>query len=57
MVVAYNTLPAAGLQARHHLDADVLVCGKSREAREQVIDLTKAIPGTRRSTPARWPTP
>jgi predicted dinucleotide-binding enzyme len=23
------------------------VCGKSREAREQVIELTKAIPGTR----------
>ena len=47
VVVAYNNLPAAGLQARHHLDADVLVCGKSREAREAVIELTKAIPGTR----------
>ncbi len=47
VVVAYNNLPAAGLQARHHLDADVLVCGKSREAREAVIELTSAIPGTR----------
>jgi 8-hydroxy-5-deazaflavin:NADPH oxidoreductase len=47
VVVAYNNLPAAGLQARHSLGADVLVCGKSREAREQVIQLTEAIPGTR----------
>jgi NADPH-dependent F420 reductase len=48
VVVAYNNLPAAGLQAQHHLDADVLVCGKSREAREKVIELTSAaIPGTR----------
>ena len=47
VVVAFNNLPAAGLQARHHLDADVLVCGKSRAAREEVIELTKAIPGTR----------
>jgi len=47
VVVAYNNLPAAGLQAQHHLDADVLVCGKSREAREAVIELTSAIPGTR----------
>jgi 8-hydroxy-5-deazaflavin:NADPH oxidoreductase len=47
VVVAYNNLPAAGLQAQHHLDADVLVCGKSREAREAVIELTGAIPGTR----------
>jgi NADPH-dependent F420 reductase len=47
VVVAYNNLPAAGLQARHHLDADVLVCGKSREAREAVIELTSCIPGTR----------
>jgi 8-hydroxy-5-deazaflavin:NADPH oxidoreductase len=47
VVVAYNNLPAAGLQARHHLDADVLVCGKSREAREAVIELTSGIPGTR----------
>ncbi len=47
VVVAYNNLPAAGLQARHHLNADVLVCGKSKDAREQVIALTNAIPGTR----------
>jgi 8-hydroxy-5-deazaflavin:NADPH oxidoreductase len=47
VVVAYNNLPAAGLQARHHLNADVLVCGKSKAAREEVIELTKAIPGTR----------
>ena len=38
---------AAGLQARHHLNADVLVCGKSKAAREAVIELTAAIPGTR----------
>jgi len=31
VVVAYNNLPAAALQARHHLGADVLVCGKSRQ--------------------------
>jgi 8-hydroxy-5-deazaflavin:NADPH oxidoreductase len=47
VVVAYNNLPAAGLQRREHLGADVLVCGKSREARQQVIELTSAIPGTR----------
>lgn len=47
VVVAYNNLPAAGLQAQHSLGADVLVCGKSKDAREQVIELTKAIPGTR----------
>lgn len=47
VVVAFNNLPAAGLQAQHHLNADVLVCGKSKEAREAVIALTAAIPGTR----------
>lgn len=47
VVVAYNNLPAAGLQAQHSLGADVLVCGKSREAREKVIELTSSIPGTR----------
>lgn len=47
VVVAYNNLPAARLQHREHLDADVLVCGKSKEAREAVIALTAAIPGTR----------
>ena len=47
VVVAYNNLPAAGLQAQHSLGADVLVCGKSKDAREQVIELTTAIPGTR----------
>jgi NADPH-dependent F420 reductase len=47
VVVAYNNLPAAGLQERHNLGADVLVCGKSKEAREAVIELTNAIPGTR----------
>lgn len=47
VVVAYNNLPAAGLQERHHLNADVLVCGKSKAAREAVIELTKSIPGTR----------
>jgi NADPH-dependent F420 reductase len=33
VVVAYNNLPAAGLQAQHHLDADVLVCGNPGHAR------------------------
>ncbi len=47
VVVAYNNLPAAALQARHHLGADVLVCGKSREARDAVIELTKDLPGAR----------
>lgn len=47
VVVAYNNLPAAGLQERHHLNADVLVAGKSKAAREAVIELTKGIPGTR----------
>src|SRR5262245_45596886 len=47
VVVAYNNLPAHRLQRREHLDADVLVCGRSREARERVIELTAAIPGTR----------
>lgn len=47
VVVAYNNLPAAGLQARHHLNADVLIAGKSKAAREAVIELTSAIPGTR----------
>jgi NADPH-dependent F420 reductase len=48
VVVAYNNLPAAGLQERHSLGADVLVCGKKKEARQQVIELTSSsIPGTR----------
>ncbi len=47
VVVAFNNLPAAGLRARHHLNADVLVCGKSKAARDEVIELTRAIPGTR----------
>lgn len=47
VVVAYNNLPAAGLQERHHLNADVLIAGKSKAAREAVIELTSSIPGTR----------
>jgi NADPH-dependent F420 reductase len=47
VVVAYNNLPAAALQARHQLGADVLVCGKSKEARDAVIELTKDLPGAR----------
>jgi 8-hydroxy-5-deazaflavin:NADPH oxidoreductase len=47
VVVAYNNLPAAGLQERHHLNADVLIAGKSKAAREAVIELTKSIPGAR----------
>lgn len=48
VVVAYNNLPAAGLQHQEKLGADVLVCGKSKEARQAVIDLTiSSIPGTR----------
>ena len=56
-MVAFNNLPAAGLQARHHLNADVLVCGKSKAAREEVIELAKAIPARAGSTPAPSPTP
>lgn len=47
VVVAYNNLPAAALQERHPIDGDVLVCGKSKEAREAVIALTESIPGCR----------
>lgn len=47
VVVAYNNLPAAGLQHQESLGADVLVCGKSKAAREAVIELTSSIPGTR----------
>jgi len=47
VVVAYNNLPAAGLQARHSLGADVLICGKSKAARAAVVELTSSIPGTR----------
>lgn len=47
VVVAYNNLPAAALQARHDLNADVMVCGKSKAAREAVIELTKDLPGAR----------
>lgn len=47
VVVAYNNLPAAGLQNQESLGADVLVCGKSKAARQEVIELTTTIPGTR----------
>jgi NADPH-dependent F420 reductase len=47
VVVAYNNLPAAALQNQASLGADVLVCGKSKEARQAVIELTNSIPGTR----------
>ena len=40
VVVAYNNLPAAALQERHRIEGDVLVCGKSKEAREAVVELT-----------------
>lgn len=47
VVVAYNNLPAVALQERHPVDGDVLVCGRSRAAREAVVELTKGIPGCR----------
>jgi NADPH-dependent F420 reductase len=47
VVVAYNNLPAAALQNQESLGADVLVCGKSKDARQAVIELTNSIPGTR----------
>ena len=47
VVVAYNNLPAAALQERHRIEGDVLICGKSKEAREKVVELTKDIPGCR----------
>lgn len=47
VAMAYNNLPAARLQKRETIDADVLVCGRGKDTREQVIELTKAIPGVR----------
>jgi 8-hydroxy-5-deazaflavin:NADPH oxidoreductase len=48
VVVAYNNLPAAALQNQERIDADVLVCGRGKAARDQVIALTEeAIPGVR----------
>ncbi len=48
VVVAYNNLPAKALQERHRIDADVLVCGKGKAARDTVIELTESsIPGVR----------
>jgi 8-hydroxy-5-deazaflavin:NADPH oxidoreductase len=48
VVVAYNNLPAAALAHRERIDADVLVCGKGKAARDQVIALTEeSIPGVR----------
>jgi hypothetical protein len=47
VVVAYNNLPAAKLQHREPIEGDVLVCGKSKAAREEVIELTRGIPGCR----------
>jgi NADPH-dependent F420 reductase len=47
VVVAYNNLPAAALQRRERIEADVLVCGRGKDARDEVIALTDAIPGAR----------
>ena len=47
VVMAYNNLPAARLQRRETIEADVLICGRGKEARERVIDLSGAIPGVR----------
>jgi NADPH-dependent F420 reductase len=47
VAMAYNNLPAARLQHREHLNADVLVCGTGKATREAVMELTKAIPGVR----------
>lgn len=48
VVVAYNNLPAAALQHRERIEADVLVVGKGKAARDAVIELTEAaIPGVR----------
>lgn len=47
VAMAYNNLPAARLQNREHLNADVLVCGTGKATREAVIELTAAIPGVR----------
>ncbi len=47
VAMAYNNLPAARLQHRETIDADVLVCGRGKDTRETVIELTKAIPGVR----------
>ena len=47
VAMAYNNLPAGRLQKRETIDADVLVCGRGKDTREAVIELTKAIPGVR----------
>ena len=47
VTMAYNNLPAARLQRRERIDADVLVCGRGKAARDRVIELSEAIPGVR----------
>lgn len=47
VAMAYNNLPAGRLQKRETIDADVLVCGRGKDTREQVIALTSALPGVR----------
>jgi hypothetical protein len=47
VAMAYNNLPAGRLQKRETIDADVLVCGRGKDTREVVIELTKALPGVR----------
>jgi NADPH-dependent F420 reductase len=48
VVSAFHHLSAHHLaELSHPVDSDVLVCGDSREAKEQVRRLVEAIPGTR----------
>lgn len=47
VAMAYNNLPAGRLQKRETIDADVLVCGRGKDTREAVMELTKALPGVR----------
>lgn len=47
VAMAYNNLPAGRLQRRETIEADVLVCGRGKDTREVVIELTKALPGVR----------
>jgi len=47
VAMAYNNLPAGRLQKRETIDADVLVCGRGKDTRETVMELTKALPGVR----------
>ena len=58
VAMAYNNLPAGRLQKRETIDADVLVCGRGKDTRETVMELTEGAagrPGARRRHPGQRP--